>query len=146
MASKKIYLPPVLEQIEEIEEWLREIWQCATDFGKKKQGPAAYLSLPDKIRKSYNDVSVKDLNKEDGLQPLIKKTKSLYAKGINALAFMAYDQFETFKRPDGMSIVDYINEFERLKIRIRYFLMDLPAGILAYKVLKNDNISVKNNY
>ena len=58
---------------------------------------------------------------------------------------MAYDKFETFKRPDDMSNADYINEFERLKIRICYFHMDLPTGILAYKVLKNANISVKNN-
>ena len=41
MASKKIYSPPILEQIEEIEEWLREIeiWQCVTDLEEKKQGP-----------------------------------------------------------------------------------------------------------
>ena len=54
MASKKIYTRPVLDQIEEIEEWLRElaIWQCVTDLEPKKQGPAVYLSLPDKIHKS----------------------------------------------------------------------------------------------
>ena len=53
MASKKIYTPPVLDQIEEIEEWLREtgIWQCVTDIEPKKQGPVVYLSLSDKILK-----------------------------------------------------------------------------------------------
>ena len=66
MASKKIYTPPVLDQIEEIEEWLQElaIRQCVTDHESKKQGPAVYLSLPDKIHKSCNDVSVQDLSKD----------------------------------------------------------------------------------
>ena len=142
MASKKIYSPPVLDKIDEIEDWLREIeiWQCVTDIEEKKQGPVVYLSLPDKIRKSCNDISVSDLNKDNGLNTLITKIKTLYAKDINALAYMAYDQFENFKRPDEMTIVDYINEFERLNNKIRQFDMVLPTGVLVYKVLNNANI------
>ena len=102
-----------------------------------------YLSLLDKIRKSCNDISVSDLNKDNGLNTLITKIKTLYAKDINALAYMAYDQFENFKRPDEMTIVDYINEFERLNNKIRQFDMVLPTGVLAYKVLNNANISLE---
>ena len=85
-----MYTPPVLGQIKEIEEWLQElgIWQCAIDLEPKKQGPVVYLSLPDKICKSCN-VSLQDLNKVDGLNILINKIKSLHAKDMNALAFMA---------------------------------------------------------
>ena len=69
MASKNIYAPTALDQIEEIQEFLRElaIWQCVTYLEPKKQGPVVYLYLPDKIRKSCNDVSVEDLNEDDGL-------------------------------------------------------------------------------
>ena len=45
------------------------------------------------------------------------------------------------KRPDEMTIVDHINEFERLNNKIRQFDMVLPTGALAYKVLNNANIS-----
>ena len=78
MASKKIYSPPVLDKIDEIEDWLREIeiWQCVTDIEEKKQGPVVYLCLPDKIRKSCNDISVSDLNKDNGLNTLITKIKT----------------------------------------------------------------------
>ena len=140
---KKIYSPPILVEIEEIEEWLQEleIWQCVTDLEKKKQGPVVYLSLTDKIRKSCNDISVRDLIKDDGLDTLIRKIKSLYAKDTNALAFMAYYKFEIFKRPDDMNIVDNINEFERLNKQIKHFDMELPTGVPAYKVLKSANIS-----
>ena len=116
MASKKIYSPLLLDKIDEIADWLREIeiWQCVTDIEGKKQGPVVYLSLTDKIRKSCNNISVSDLNKDNGLNTLITKIKTLYSKDTHALAYMGYDQFENFKRPDEMTKVDYINEFERL--------------------------------
>ena len=57
---------------------------------------------------------------------------------------MAYDQFENFKQPDEMTIVDHINEFECLNKKIRQFDMVLPTGVLAYKVLNNANISSEN--
>ena len=40
-----------------------------------------------------------------------------------------------------MTILDYINEFERLNNKICQFDMVLPTGVLAYKVLNNANIS-----
>ena len=85
--------------------WNRD-WQCVTDMEEKKQGSVVYLSLPDKIRESCNDISVTDLN------------KTLYAKNIIALAYMAYDRFE-----NEMAIVDYINEFEHLYNKIGQFDM-----------------------
>ena len=61
MVSKKPSSPPVLEEIEEIEEWLREleIWQRVTDLEKKKQGLVVYLSSADKIRKCCSDIPVR---------------------------------------------------------------------------------------
>ena len=54
--------------------------------------------LPDKICKTCSDIKISDLNKGHGLTVLTTKIKSLYAKDINALAYMAYDQFENFKQ------------------------------------------------
>ena len=66
---KENLCPPVLNQIEEMERWLRElaIRQCVTQLEPRKQGPIVYLSLLDKICKNCNDVSIQDLNKDDGL-------------------------------------------------------------------------------
>ena len=66
--------------------------------------------------------------------------KSLYAKDAYTLAFMAYDKFENFKRPDDMNIVDYINMFEISNNQIKHYDMELLTGILTYKLLKNANI------
>ena len=68
-------MPPVLDKIDEIEDWLHEIeiWQCVIDIEEKKQGPVVHLSLPDKIWKSCNNISLSDLNKDNGLKHLLRK-------------------------------------------------------------------------
>ena len=65
----------------------------------------------------------------------------MYAKDTNASVFKAYDRFENFKRPDDLNLIYYINELERLNNQLKNFEMELPADILAYKVLENGNIS-----
>ena len=73
MALKKIYPPPVMNQIENNEEWLweLEIWESVTNSEMKKQGHVVYLSLADKIRKSCNNILVHNLNKNVGFDVLI---------------------------------------------------------------------------
>ena len=83
--------------------WQCEIWQCVTDLDKKKQGHAIYLSLDDKIRKANSNIQVKDLNSDDGVEILITKLKSLFAKDINQVAFLAYGKFKSFKRPTNFA-------------------------------------------
>ena len=143
MASRKLFAPPNLNCVEEFDNWMREteIWQCLTDLEKEKQGPAIYLSLDEKIRKTCSDIKVKDLNSQNGIALLIAKLKGLFAKDSNQAAYLAYDKFETFKRPATMTIVDFINEFERLYNDIKKHEMDLPTGVLAYRSLKSANIS-----
>ena len=143
MASGKSFVPRSLKSIDDFEEWLHEteIWQCLTDLDKKKQGPAIYLSLDDKIRKMCSDIQVKDLNSDDGVEILITKLKSLFPKDINQATFHAYEKFESFERPVDMNIIDFINEFERLYNNIKKYDMELPTGVLAYRLLKSVGIS-----
>ena len=101
-----------------------------------------YLHLTDKIRKNCSDILVSHLNKDDGLDTLVRRIKSLYAKDTNTLlAFMWYDKFENFKRSDDMNIADYINDFERFNSQIKHYDMELLTGVITYKVLKNANVS-----
>ena len=115
MASKRMYQPPILKSGEDFENWEREIkiWQCVTDLEKKKQAPATYLSLEGQARQCYADIKVETLHSDSGVDELIKKLKTLYDKDVEQAAFIAYEEFETFQRPPSMSILDYINEFER---------------------------------
>ena len=66
------------------------------------------------------------LNSENGLKNLLDKIKSLYAKDIHSLAYMAKDTFETFHRPAEMSIVGV-----------------LTTGVLVNRALKHANITLE---
>ena len=58
-------------------------------------------------------------------------------KDINALGLMAYDRFENFKQPE----LYYLNELEQVNNQVKHLEIELTAGVLAYEVLKNGNIS-----
>ena len=139
MASiRRIYSPPSLNSGADFETWVHEveIWQCVTDLEVKKQGPAIYLALEGPARQACSNIDMKELRSENGV-----KIKSLFAKDVNQAAFMAYENFENFTRPEGMSILDYINKFDQLYKVIRKYKMELPDGVLAYRLLKSANIS-----
>ena len=76
---------------------------------------------------------MKDLKSENGVDVLVNKLKSLFATDIIQAAYLAYDKFETFKRPINMIMVDFINEFERFYNNIKKYEKELPTGVLAYR-------------
>ena len=84
MTTRKLFVPPTLCCIEEFEDWLHEtkISQCLTDSEKEKQGPAIYLSLNEKIKKTCSDIKVKDLNSEDGVDILIKRLNLYFQRTL----------------------------------------------------------------
>ena len=108
---------------------------------KDEQGPTIYLSLDEKIRKTCSDIKVKNLNSEHGVDILVNKLKSLFAKDIDQADYLAYDKFETFKRPSDTSIVDFIQEFERLYNNIKMYEMELPKKLSDLKIVKKEEIS-----
>ena len=104
--QKKLLNQPVLSNVDEIDSWLYDlqIWKCVTDTDKNQQDPVIYLSLPDKVRSTCRDIVVADLNKDDGLNILIKKLKALYVKHKKTSAYIAYERLETFQHPSDMNI------------------------------------------
>ena len=111
-----------------------------TDLEKKQQGPVIYLSLPNKIRISCRDVTVSELNEDDGLNLLINILEKLYVKDSKASAYLAHEKFESFQRPADLNIIDYLHEFERLYYDIQRYEMTLPYD-LAYLVLKSAKLT-----
>ena len=63
---------------------------------KDEQGPTIYLSLDEKIRKTCSDIKVKNLKNEHGVDILVNKLKSLFAKDVDQADYLAYDKLETF--------------------------------------------------
>ena len=141
--ATNIKAPPSLSKSSSYNAWLKEIeiWQAFTDLDPNKQGPAIFLSLEGRAREAVLELQVKQIIDKDGVSKIINKLDELYLKDKTQSAYEAYDAFESFKRPDEMSIDEYINEFERLKSKTESYGSSLSSDVLAYRVLKSVNLS-----
>ena len=55
----------------------------------------------------------------------------------------AYETFEKFMRPHGMSIADYVIKFEQLYFKAKSFKMEILDGVLAYRLLNSANLTIE---
>ena len=113
-----------------------------TDLRKDKQGVAIALSLQEddktQIReKVFEQISLDDLKKEDGLDTLITFLDSHLKKDDLADSL---EKFEDFHRQSEMSITEYIAFFDSWYRKIEKLNMKLPSEILAFKLLGKTNI------
>ena len=94
-----------------------KIWQVLTDLPAKKQGPSLYLSLKGKARETALEID--EIKKETGVQKILEPLEKLYLQDTNQSAYLAYQKFETFKRPDNMPMKEYLIKFEQLYTKIK---------------------------
>ena len=139
MASKKIYSPPVLDKIDEIEDWLREleIWQCVTDTEEKKQGPVVNLSLLDKICKSCSDIKVSDLNKDDRLTLLITKIKCLVPEcygSFKQCKYILWEETVNTSNRSNINLWEWPNNWKPYMIALGIQLMVMIILTLSVKL------------
>ena len=139
--GQKYGLPPFVED-RDYDTWYHEmkLWQLVTDLPKEKQGPVLFLSLTEKVRHACSSLTAEELNAADGIDKLLTRLKDLYGISAEQATFTAYESFETFTRPDTMTITDYINNFERLNQKLLQYKISLPEPVLAYQLLKNANL------
>ena len=143
MASRDFKAPPPMRQDLPYSEWKHEIkvWKAFTSLEKSNLGPALFLSLSGSARDAAREVSIEILNSDTGLDALIEKLDELFLKDENNAAFEAYDAFERYERPSGMSVFEYINTFERLYQKAKHYKLELPDGVLAYRLIRSANLS-----
>ena len=136
--------PPPMRSDLPYSEWKHEVkvWKSfMSTIDKNRLGPALFLSLEGSARDAAREIAPEDLEKENGFDTLITKLDSLFLKDENNSAFEAYDIFERYQRPQDMDIFTYINAFERLYQKAKNFKLELPDGVLAYRLLKSANLS-----
>ena len=103
ITASQIKAPPVFN---EKEDYLNgkndlEVWKLFTDTGKKKMGPAVYLTLTGRAREAVRDLNPADIGKETGLDEIIVKLDAVYLKDENTHAYAAFKEFYEFKRASG---------------------------------------------
>ena len=109
--------------------------QCFTDLSKSRQVPAIFLTLEGKTREAILELEVDKLSCDGGVKNIIEQLDKLYLKDKTQTAYLAYDQFEKFRRSSTMSVSDYIIEFERLLNKTKEHGSDMSSDILAYRLL-----------
>ena len=109
---------------------------------EEKQAAAFSLTLTGRAREAALEMSTDDIGSKEEVKRLLAKLDELYQVDKNQSAFLAYEEFEQFKRPHSMNIKDYINAFDRLNNRLIGHHMKLPEGVLAFRLLKGANLSL----
>ena len=69
------------------------------------------------------------------MQLILQRLDTLYLEDTIQMADLAYQTFETFQRPENMTMKDYLVKFEHLYTKIKDHKMEVPDGVLAYQVL-----------
>ena len=134
--------PPELHEAIEYVAWKKEIeiWKIVCKYDKKEMAPAVTLSLKGSAREAAREMSIADLNADDGLDKLITKLDGLYLKDEKQRKYVAIKSFEKFTRSSSQTLDDYINEFERYYNKIKTHGVNLPDDFVAYRLLESANL------
>ena len=141
--SKKISSPPSLTKAKNYDDFkkLLNVWKIATDLPKEKQGAALLLSLEDEAQQAALRVTEADLSSEQGIDKVLAALDKLYRKDTTLQKFHALEKLEGYKRPQNLSMQQYLHEFERRMDKTKSLGINWPDDILAYRLLKNANLS-----
>ena len=66
-----------------------------------------YLSLTGKAREAALELDIAVISKDDGLEKISEPLDKLYLQDTNQAAYLAYQEFENFKRPLEMRMREY---------------------------------------
>ena len=146
MAQSHNYkIPPSLGPDTNYETWKNEleIWKLVTDVKTEKQALAVTLSLTGQARAKALEIDATQLNSRDGMNILLTALDTLFLQDEVDLAYTAYSDFERLRKEEDMSMSDFIIEYERRYNICRKYKMDYPDSVLAFKLLDNAGLSVK---
>ena len=145
MSAGSYYKAPP-RKTEEItyENWKKEIiiWQFQSSLDDAKKGSALFLSLEGKARQTVlAEVDTSKINCTDGIKNILTALDKFYKKDSTKSAFAAFDDFIKYQRNPGMSLKDYLIDFNLKYHKMENADMTLPTGVLACMLLNCCNIS-----
>ena len=135
--------PSVMREGLTYEDWKKErnIWRKFTDLSKQRQGGALFLTLTGKARETVlAEVPLSKFDEDSGIDEITKALDTLYLQDATENAFVTFDSFIKFRRPQGMSLKEYLAEFNLRYNKIKDNNMTLPDGVLAYALLTCANL------
>ena len=129
--------PPFDKERDDFKKWLKKfnIWKSITDVDKKKHGGLLILRLDeatqDKVLEALGDI---DLATDTSSDRVVSELSKLFEKNKTVSAFEAYETFELYRRPQSLTIPNYITEFELRWNKAKTHSMTMSIDILAYRL------------
>ena len=138
--------PPLLSTSKSYDDWVKliKIWKDFTSLDKSKQALAIVLSLEDKAQQAALEIDQADLIKDDGVDSLITRLDKIYKKDELSQKFSCLEDFESYKRPESLSIRDYVVEFEKRHFKVKSYKIIVSDDLLGFRLLKAANLSARD--
>ena len=140
---KDFKAPPTLGKDSLYVNWKKEIkiWEAFTSVPEEKRAPAIFMTLTGEAREAILNMDIEKLTEKAGVNNLMVELDKMYLKDLSSQAYEAYETFEKFVRPSGMSISDCVIKFEQLYFKAKSFHMEILDGVLAYRLLNSANLT-----
>ena len=135
--------PPTLDDEDNYAKWRYDIemWSLCTNLANNKTGPAIFLALPPSIRDCVRSIPKADVAKEGGLDLILQALDKIYLADANTRAYLCFKEFYSFKRASGVSVPQFLVQFEYLYSKLEQFEIKLPEGVKAFFILNALNVS-----
>ena len=135
--------PPIFNENESYDEYIRdlEIWQLLKSATDEEEGVIIYRTLTGRAKASCNDLTPAQIGSRDGLKLIRERLNKIFRPEENQRIFIALDEFEKCKRPGGMTMSNFILQFENLHNKVKMYKCTYPDGVLAYRLMKAANVS-----
>ena len=123
-----------------------QAWTFVTEMSKEKQALAVALNLPEddkwKIKeKVFGELELDVLNSENGMSVLFEFLDEYLLEDELMNRWNTFEDFEKFERKPGQNIREYVADFDLRFRKLEKLHIKLPPEILAFKLLRNANLS-----
>ena len=92
-------------------------------------------------REAKLNMDIEKLTEKTGVNNLMVELDKMYFKNGSSQAYEAYETFEKFGRPSGMSISEYVIKFEQLYFKAKSFHMEILHRVLVYRLLNSASLT-----
>ena len=136
--------PPFDKNVDNYTKWKKKfkIWQSITDVADTKQGGLLVLRLDELTQETVMEaVTETDIRSATGAAKVLTQMDIMFKQDDAVTGYEAYEAFETYQRPQSMSIKDYCTEFERRLKKVADNGTTLADCVTAYRLLKSANLS-----
>ena len=99
------------------------------------------MTLTGEAREAILKMDIEKLTEKSGVNNLMAELDKIYLKDESSQVYEAYETFEKFVRPSGMSISDYFIKFEQFYFKAKSFHMEILHGVLTYRLLNTANLT-----